>query len=103
MTPPEPNAGEPVFAEPWEAQIFALAVELGRGGAFAPSEWSAVLGAELSAAADDRYYAAWLSAVERLVIAKGLADADALAERRAAWARAYESTPHGRPVELAKD
>ena len=67
LTPPEPNADERVFAEPWEAQIFALAVELGRGGAFAPTEWSAALGAELSAAADDttppgcRRWRDWLS------------------------------------------
>ena len=102
MSLPEPPPAEPVFVEPWEAQIFALAVELGRRQAFAASEWAVALGAELRAAPnDDRYYEAWLSAVEKLVIAKGLADPAALAERKAAWARAYRSTPHGRPVQLA--
>jgi hypothetical protein len=31
---------------------------------------------------------------------KGVADGDALAELKAAWAEAYRHTPHGRPVEL---
>ena len=41
-----------------------------------------------------------LAALERLVIAKNLADADTLAARKEAWADAYRHTPHGKPVEL---
>ena len=99
----------PVFAEPWQAQAFALAVELSQAGYFTWSEWAAALVDELKAAAargtsDDgsRYYEYWLAALERLVAVKGLADPAALGARKEAWTEAYLSTPHGQPVELAQ-
>ena len=70
----------PVFAEPWHAQAFALAVRLSELGHFTWKEWAAAL--------------------ERLVAAKGLTDAAALAARKEAWADAYRHTPHGKPVVL---
>ena len=98
----------PVFAEPWEAQAFALAVKLSEQGHFTWSEWAAALGAELKAAAErgepddgSHYYHHWLAALERLVTAKGLTDRAALETRKEAWADAYRHTPHGKPVELA--
>ncbi len=97
----------PVFAEPWQAQAFALAVKLSEAGYFTWKEWATALAAELKAAADrgepddgSGYYEYWLAALERLVTAKGLTDAAALAERKEAWADAYRHTPHGKPVEL---
>ena len=99
----------PVFAEPWEAQAFALAVKLSQQGHFTWKEWAAALAEELKAAADrgepgdgTRYYQHWLAALERLVIAKGLSDPGAMLARKEAWADAYRHTPHGKPVELAK-
>ena len=99
--------GGPVFAEPWQAQAFALAVKLSEQGHFTWKEWAAALAAELEAAAtrgepDDgsQYYEHWLAALERLVQAKRLLDAATLAERKDAWADAYRHTPHGKPVEL---
>ncbi len=96
-----------MFAEPWEAQAFALAVALSERGYFTWKEWSAALAAELRAAAgrgepDDgsRYYHHWLAALERLVTAKGLTDPRTLLARKEAWADAYRRTPHGTPVEL---
>jgi nitrile hydratase accessory protein len=94
----------PVFAEPWQAQAFALAVKLHEAGAFTWTEWAEALSAELKADPDDddgrRYYDHWLAALERLVASKGLAPAASLAERKAAWEEAYRRTAHGRPVEL---
>ena len=99
--------GGPVFAEPWQAQAFALAVKLSEAGHFTWTEWAAALADELKAAEargepDDgsHYYEHWLATLERLVMAKGLADAHALSERKEAWADAYRHTPHGKPVEL---
>jgi len=99
--------GQPVFAEPWQAQAFALAVKLSEAGHFTWKEWAAMLAAELKAAADrgepddgSRYYEHWLAALERVVATKGLADPAALAERKDAWADAYRHTPHGKPVAL---
>jgi len=102
------DAGGPVFAEPWQAQAFALAVKLSVQGYFTWKEWAATLAEELKAAAnrgepDDgsRYYQHWLAALERLVTAKGLSDPASLLARKEAWAEAYRHTPHGKPVELA--
>jgi len=98
----------PVFAEPWEAQAFALAVKLSEQGYFTWKEWAATLAEEIKAASirgepDDgsRYYHHWLAALERLVTSKGLSDAAALLARKEAWAEAYRRTPHGKPVELS--
>jgi nitrile hydratase accessory protein len=102
------DAEGPVFAEPWQAQAFALAVTLCEQGHFTWKEWAGALAEELSAAAsrgesDDgsRYYHHWLAALERLLAAKCLADSAALVSRKEAWAEAYRRTPHGKPVEPA--
>jgi hypothetical protein len=42
----------PVFAEPWQAQAFALAVQLSDAGYFTWTEWAETLGAELRAAGE---------------------------------------------------
>jgi nitrile hydratase accessory protein len=101
------DAGGPVFAEPWQAQAFALAVKLSEQGHFTWKEWAAALAAELKAAADrgepddgSHYYDYWLATLERLLTAKGLTDAASLLARKEAWANAYRHNPHGKPVEL---
>ena len=122
MSPPDPvhstarfaalprlpaDAEGPVFAEPWQAQAFALAVQLHASGAFSWADWAKALAAELGAAdargeLDDgtRYYEHWLAALERLVGDRGLLEPAAMTRRKDAWAEAYRRTPHGRPVEL---
>jgi nitrile hydratase accessory protein len=101
------DTGGPVFAEPWQAQAFALAVKLSEQGHFTWKEWAEALAGELKAASDrgepddgSRYYEHWLAALERLVAEKGLAGPAALLARKEAWADAYRHTPHGKPVEL---
>jgi nitrile hydratase accessory protein len=98
----------PVFAEPWQAQAFALAVELSARGHFTWVEWAATLAKEIQAAShssepDDgsNYYRYWLAALERLVTTKGLSDPTELHVRKEAWADAYRHTPHGKPIELS--
>jgi nitrile hydratase accessory protein len=100
----------PVFAEPWQASAFALAVSLSKRGHFTWSEWADTLGEELKASAargepDDgsHYYHCWLAALERLVVSKRLSDQAALLARKEAWADAYRHTPHGQPVKLDGD
>jgi nitrile hydratase accessory protein len=102
-----PDAGGPVFAEPWQAAAFALAQRLCSLGHFTPGEWATALAAELRlaaevGAADDSsgYYHGWVAALERLVIAKGLCERSTLQARKDAWADAFRHTPHGEPVEL---
>jgi nitrile hydratase accessory protein len=103
---PRDNGG-PVFAEPWQAQAFALAVRLSEQGYFTWKEWAAALAEELKAARDrgepddgSRYYEHWLATLERLVSVKGLSDPPELRARKEAWAEAYRHTPHGKPVTL---
>jgi nitrile hydratase accessory protein len=101
------DCGEPVFAEPWQAQAFAMALALHQRGLFSWSEWAAALSKQISAAqaggdADlgDTYYRHWLAALEVLVAAKGASSTDELARTRDAWDHATDRTPHGRPIEL---
>jgi nitrile hydratase accessory protein len=102
------DAGGPVFAAPWHAQVFALVVKLSEHGHFSWKEWAAALADELKVA-DDRgepddgthHYEHWLAALERLAVDKGLTSREAMRERKEAWTEAYLYTPHGLPVELS--
>jgi nitrile hydratase accessory protein len=102
------GAEGPVFREPWEAQVFAMVLALHEAGVFSWSEWTAALSRRIAAAqpgdgAADSDYGRWLAALESLVIENDLASAEALKARKAAWTRAAEATPHGRPILLAND
>ncbi|QKC79882.1 nitrile hydratase accessory protein [Mesorhizobium loti] len=97
----------PVFAEPWQAEAFAMTVALHDKGLFSWGEWADALSAEVKkpgAAADGHdYYEHWLAALEALLASKGLAakpDVDAMAQ---AWERAAHATPHGKPILLEND
>ena len=101
------DEGGPVFAEPWQAQAFALAVKLSEQGYFTWKEWAAELAAELKAAEDrgepddgTRYYEHWLATLERLATRTGLTNIPEMSARKEAWADAYRHTPHGKPVVL---
>lgn len=89
-----------VFAEPWHAQAFALALALHERGAFAWPEFADELAAAVRADPGGEYYASWLTALERVVLARGLMTAGDLADREQAWHRAARATPHGRPITL---
>ena len=81
-----------------------MTLKLHEGGAFTWAEWAQALSEELATDPDDdgsRYYDHWVTALERLAVARDLTGAAELAERKLAWKHAYEVTPHGKPVELA--
>jgi len=96
----------PLFAAPWQAQAFAIAVELLESGRFTPAEWAEALGAEIadagSAASPETYYLHWLNALEALTARKSLASRTELAARQQAWRDAAEATPHGEPIILGR-
>ena len=105
---PRGDDGAPVFAAPWEASAFALAVRLSGEGYFTWDEWAAALSEEILAAQrdgdpdlGDTYYRHWLRALERLCRERGLVSLAEASDRRDKWRRAYLDTPHGKPVELA--
>jgi nitrile hydratase accessory protein len=98
---------EPVFAEPWQAEAFALTVALHDRGLFSWSVWADALSAEVkkpNAASDGHdYYEHWLAALESLLSAKGIAGKSDIDTLAAAWERAAHATPHGKPILLAND
>jgi len=69
--------GEPVFAEPWQARTFAMAVQLNEAGFFAWQEWADELSRHIAEyeklrpiqSATD-YYEAWQSCLEKIVSSK---------------------------------
>lgn len=98
---------EPVFAEPWQAQAFAMTLQLHQRGLFSWPEWAAALAAQIQAAqaagdADlgNTYYRHWLAALETLVASKGAARADELSRCARAWDQAADRTPHGQAIVL---
>lgn len=97
------DAEGPTFAEPWQAQAFAMTLRLHEAGAFTWPEWAEALSLELARDPTDdgsRYYDHWVAALEMLVTVRSLATQRELLDRTAEWAAAYRHTPHGQPVEL---
>lgn len=99
--------GSPAFAEPWQAQAFAMTVHLHQRGVFAWNEWAGRLSSELHqpgrAADGSDYFDAWVAALTGLMVAKGIADEAAIQTLQDSWKRAAEATPHGEPIELVND
>ena len=96
----------PVFAEPWQAQAFAMAVRLHEQGHFTWTDWATALSDQIGAAGPTdttEYYEHWLATLETIVTANELTSVDELAERKDAWHRAADATPHGKPIELGAE
>ena len=105
----------PVFANPWQAQIFALVVGLHQRGCFSWGEWTETLSAEIAAAREndsidskkeeadpgDSYYRMWVITLERILTSKTIVYSDDIQNRVSAWRNAYLNTPHGNPVTLS--
>lgn len=81
-----PHDGEgPVFSAPWEAQAFAIAVQLSKAGHFTWGRWVETFSKALPTfeargvydPADDdgrHYYEVWLATLEQLVFETGMLD-----------------------------
>jgi hypothetical protein len=102
--------GEPVFGEPWHAQVLAMADLLVRSGEVSGARWAELLGQEIEKSKSDgandnleSYFCAVLSTLETILAEIGQVDGLELRERRNAWERAYRQIPHGQPVELRDD
>lgn len=82
--PPLPLDEEgPVFNEPWEAQAFAIVFTLYQRKHFTWPEWVEALSTEIKHGTATRtYYEHWLAALEKLLVAKGLARQTQLRARK---------------------
>jgi nitrile hydratase accessory protein len=106
IAPPGDDEG-PVFAEPWQAQVFAMTLQLQEEGRFTWPEWVEVFSAEIAGASGrgdpdlgDTYYHHWLAALETIVASKQLMSEEERRQRQKAWAEAAAATPHGEPIVL---
>jgi len=99
--------GAPVFAEPWHAEAFAIAVHLNERGLFTWPEWAEALSAKLHqperCANGSDYFDCWVEALSTLLERKGVADAATILSLQKSWQRAAAATPHGMPIQLAND
>ncbi|WP_155151493.1 nitrile hydratase accessory protein [Roseibium sp. RKSG952] len=102
------SAPEPVFVEPWHAQVFAVTVALNEAGRFDWSDWAARFSQTLKRHGLDReldggddYFHAWLETLESLLAEHGEAAPADVDTMKNAWEDAYLTTPHGQPVRLA--
>ncbi len=101
---PKSREGEPAFAEPWQAEAFAMTVHLHERGVFSWSEWAEVLSQELykpgrrADAAD--YYDCWVAALSRLITELSITSTANLEMLTRKWQHAAEATPHGKPIRM---
>lgn len=108
--PPLPSVkeGEPVFEQPWHAQVFAMTAALNERGHFDWKDWASAFGAKLGRTPQRRnqtpashYFGCWLDALEGFLSECGLADAEQLADLQRRWDATARATPHGEPIALA--
>ena len=97
----------PVFAIPWQADIFVTAVSLSHNGLYRWDEWvdrfSSIINQypqQQGETSEDAYYRQWLLALENMLSLKEVVSPDDIEARTEQWRRAYLNTPHGHPVEL---
>lgn len=100
----------PLFAEPWQAEVLAIADALLGRGLFTAADWASALGAALAEAghhgAPDTpatYYRSALVALEQLLAQHAPEISRLMPDRISAWRRAHLDTPHGEPVVRAAD
>jgi nitrile hydratase accessory protein len=99
--------GQPVFPEPWNAEVFALTVQLHRNDLFSWSQWAEALSFELNKSGrcqlGSDYFDCWCDALCNLLVDRGILDTAQIAQMQASWKRAAEATPHGKPILLEND
>jgi nitrile hydratase accessory protein len=99
--PPRSN-GELIFAEPWESRAFGLCMTLYESGAFTWDEFRDQLIEAIATWERDAqpgecysYYRCWLTALERVVVAKQLVTEEALEQRADELASRPAGYDHG--------
>ena len=94
------DGNEPVFNEPWEAQAFAIVINLHQKNVFTWEEWASALSTEIYSGIEREYYNHWLAALEKLAASKNLTSLEAIETREHDWHKAAARTPHGEPILL---
>ena len=107
QTPLEIKDNEPTFAEPWQAEVLAIAEFLIQKKKFSANQWSKALGNEikknannLTMSSKESYYRSALTALESLTIEHKIVSESEITSKEKDWQDAYLRTPHGEPVIL---
>jgi nitrile hydratase accessory protein len=107
---PQDSGDSFYFDEPWQAQAFAITLELNRQGHFSWTEWVAVFSKEIQthpATPEEGhiigYYRQWLTALETIMAQRGISQSPEIEIAQERWRSAYLHTQHGRPIELGND
>ena len=95
------------FAEPWQAQVFALTLHLHQQGLFSWTQWAEHLSKSIKNDTTESienyttaYYLQWLNALEEICMLKTGLTSTQLLDKRNAWETAYLHTPHGKAISL---
>ena len=103
------NKDASVFLAPWQGQLFAITVHMSELGYFSWLEFTNLFGKHLKLEnlfnfnevnLDDRYYICWLNALEELIINKKLGNKKSIFIFKKKWEKAFNNTPHGKPVKI---
>lgn len=99
---PEPESQEPVFHSEWERRVFGLTLATGMLGKWNIDESRHARERQDPVAyVKNSYYENWLEGIEKLLVEKGLIDADELRQAAANSAQAVQSVSVPSP-EVAK-
>jgi nitrile hydratase accessory protein len=99
----------PAFSEPWQAEAFALTMQLSRAGHFTWAEWVDAFSNEINTSPQTEgedinaaYYRQWMQALEKIVAGRGMTTDEEVTNYQEHWRRSYFHTEHGKPVEFGK-
>ena len=101
------NTKDIIFSEPWQAELFAITLNLHQRGIFEWDDWTECLGKNLKRGKnkhkDDlaNYFTNWLYALEEKLIEKKVAELKKIKNIENAWRDAISKTPHGKKVEIS--
>ena len=110
LNPLKRRDDEPMFDEPWQAQVSGTGDILVTAGVISSDAWATTLGAELRKGATSKvkdnaedYYRAVLAALQALLYGAGVTSREEVDIREDEWRRSYLNTPHGKPVSNRTD
>ncbi|MXN67491.1 nitrile hydratase accessory protein [Stappia sp. GBMRC 2046] len=99
----------PKFVQPWHAQAFGTSMALSRAGLFTWAEWVETFSTVIRNVppwpgedSNSVYYRQWETALETILLQKGILGADEISQAAEDWRKSYLATPHGQPVEFTR-
>ena len=92
------------FSEPWQAQLYAVTVELSVSGFFWWDDWAQFLSTKIAGdmgTDDPEYFRLWLEALVMLLEERGVLEFAEIERVSNLWKDAYIATPHGKQVTIS--